>query len=107
MERLRTELAHESHFDPLTAFKSVDAFKHNKVVPYEVYSFLELKGYEVVGKECEAVVQSLNKSLSSLSFEDFLEIALPSDLNLRNASLARYEELKVEVGVLGKVNSIK
>ena len=45
---MREELANHENYHPLTAFKSIDAFKHNKIVGYELYSFLELHGFKTI-----------------------------------------------------------
>ena len=50
---------------------------------------------------------ALNKNLSSLTYDDFLELILPADVNLRNISLSRCSDLKVEVGTMLRVNNIK
>ena len=87
---MREELANDEFYDPLTAFKSLDSFKHNRVVSYEIYSYLELHEFSVSAHECECVVTALNKRLLGLTFDDFLDMSLPSDINLRNISLHRY-----------------
>jgi hypothetical protein len=39
MESAREDLCKDDYFDPLTAFKTIDSFKHNKFIPYELFSF--------------------------------------------------------------------
>lgn len=46
MEAAREDLCKDEYYDPLTAFKSLDSFKHNKVIPYELFSFFELHRIE-------------------------------------------------------------
>lgn len=42
MESARKDLCKDEYYDPHTAFKSMDHFRHNRVIPYELYSFFDL-----------------------------------------------------------------
>ena len=71
MENARQQLCKDQNFDPITAFKLLDSFKHNKIVPFEIYSFLELNRIESTVEECEQIMIALNKSLTFMDYDNF------------------------------------
>jgi len=64
MESCREDLARDEDFDPHTAFKCLDHFKHNRVIAYELHSFFDLHRIPSTIEECEIVIQAIDKSLS-------------------------------------------
>jgi hypothetical protein len=40
MEKLREELCDNDKFDPFTAFKTIDSFRHNMIINVELKGFL-------------------------------------------------------------------
>ena len=62
----------------------------------------------MTNEECEKVVGSLNKKLTAFTYQDFEEFSLPiENIAMRNRSLARYQRLKPEVGVMATIQRVK
>ena len=68
MESCRKDLAEDENYDPHTAFKVMDHFKHNRVIAYELFSFFEGNRIESTVEECEQVIMSLDKSLTFMDY---------------------------------------
>ena len=46
MNSAREDLCKDDNYDPRTAFKALDSFKHNRVIAYELYSFFAVHRIE-------------------------------------------------------------
>jgi hypothetical protein len=46
MDAAREDLCKDDNYDPRTAFKALDSFRHNRVIAYELYSYFDLHRIE-------------------------------------------------------------
>lgn len=46
MDSAREDLCKDDSYDPKTAFKALDSFRHNRVIAYELYSYFDLHRIE-------------------------------------------------------------
>lgn len=52
----------------------MDHFRHNRVIPYELYSFFDRHKIETNTEECEHIIQSLDKDLNYLDYVQLEEM---------------------------------